>query len=223
MKQPKRQSLFLSRVTFLTLLLMQAGCAYIQNRYGETCKTRAYVQTDIESYVKSRYLPESPVRVAVIPFTTPANVSAKNLQFPGLGDILAWGIHAELVRSQALPIVEVLNRQDWPGKKEEFFTGNYGAITQSRYAGYDLALVGYMEMPHERETYHVYTKLIEVESGITVWYGQTTVHTRRGTMDRASQFLGMTARREDMYYTKPITEDASKCIVRAMLKDPEFE
>src|SRR4051812_36516187 len=117
------------------------SCSFLYNRYAESCNSHAYLQRGLYAYINSRYHYNSPVRMAIIPFSVPANISADNSERPGLGNELAWKIHAQLLATGQIPIVEVLNRQDWPNKKEEFFTGNFGAIAMAREAGYDLLMV----------------------------------------------------------------------------------
>lgn len=120
--------------------------------------------------------------MAVIPFSVPANISTFSTDRPGLGNELAWEVHARLLETQSIPIVEVLNRQDWPGKRDEFFSGNFGAISVAREAGYDLVMVGYVAPVQSLNRLSAHTKIIEVESGITLWYGETVVVSDRSWM-----------------------------------------
>ena len=212
----------LLRVIILTLLPLVAGCAYIERHYGESCNTRAYVASDVDTFLRSRFLKNSPVRVAVIPFTVPANLAAYSNEFPGIGNELAWKVQAEFLQKQAFPIVEVLNRQDWPGKKEEFFTGNFGALTHAMDAGYDLALVGLVESGDRLDTLVVDTKLIEVESGITLWYGRTRVVTDRKDMEAVSSFLFLTDNRPDLMYYDALIDKASRCIVTEIMAESVY-
>jgi hypothetical protein len=139
---------------------------------------------------------------------------------PGLGNELAWAVQRELLSTEIFPVVELLNRQDWPGKKEEFFTGNFGAISYARDAGYDLVLVGYFEPQERLDTWTIHTKLIEIDSGITLWYGTSRVSTSRKDMEEVSSTLGLTNRRPDLLYTNALLSEAAACIARDMFKDP---
>jgi len=190
--------------------------------YGESCNTRAYVASDVDTFLRSRFLKNSPVRVAVIPFIVPANLAAYSNEFPGIGNQLAWKVQAEFLRKQAFPIIEVLNRQDWPGKKEEFFTGNFGALTYAMDAGYDLALVGLVESGDRLDTLTVDTKLIEVDSGITLWYGRTSAVTSRKDMEEVAATLGLIERRPDLMYYDPLIEKASRCIVEEVMAESQY-
>jgi hypothetical protein len=207
-------------VMFLTLSSGLCGCLLLERRYGETCNTRAYAWTDIEGFINQRFTPHSPVRMAIIPFVTPANLAQRDNELPGLGNQLAWSVQRELLSTEVFPVVELLNRQDWPGKKEEFFTGNFGAISYSRDAGYDLVLIGYLEPQSRLDTWTIHTKLIEVDSGITLWYGTSQVSTMRKDMLEVSSTLGLTNRRPDLLYTDALLGEAAACIARDMLKDP---
>jgi len=187
---------------------------------GEYCKTRAYVWTDAESFITTRFPRHSPVRLAIIPFVTPANLAARDNELPGLGNQFAWSVQRDLISAEIFPIVEVLNRQDWPGKKEEFFTGNFGSLNYARDAGYDLVMVGYLEPQDRIDTIVVHTKLIDVESGITLWYGTNTTYTIRPDLLEVSSTFGFTDRRPDLMYTNPLMQEASRCIAWSVLNDP---
>ena len=209
------------RAIALGTTLCTAGCAFLGNHVGEWCNTRAYVRTDLAAYIDQRFTPKSPVRVGVIPFEVPANLSARSAQMPGLGNQLAWAVHRNLLATEVFPIIEVLNREDWPRKKEQFFTGNFGALQFARDAGYDMIVVGYLEPIYRLDTWNVHTKIIEVDSGTTVWYGSSKVYTNRSDMLEVSSFIGMTDRRPDIYWNDKLLETVAQCIAHDMTTDPE--
>lgn len=207
----------------LTCLLGTSSCSFLGRHAGEWCNTRAYVRTDLESFMDQRFTPKSPIRTGVIPFVVPANLAARSAQQPGLGNQLAWSVHRELLESGVFPILEVLNREDWPRKTEEFFTGNFGALAYARDAGYDLIVVGSLEPLARVDTWKIHTKIIEVASGITLWYGTTTAYTSRADMLEVSSTLGLTDRRPDLLYSQAIREKIASCIAYDMLHDPEVD
>lgn len=208
-------------VIFLTCTVSMTSCAYLGNHVGEWCNTRAYVRTDIPAYIDQRFTPKSPVRVGIIPFDVPANLSSRSAQMPGLGNQLAWAVHRDLLASEVFPIIEVFNREDWPRKKEQFFTGNFGALQFAKDAGYDMIVVGYLEPITRLDTWIVHTKIIEVDSGTTIWYGSSKVYTNRSDMLETSSFVGLTDRRPDIYWNDKLLSTVSECIARDMLNDPE--
>jgi len=122
--------------------------------------------------------------MAIIPFSTPANLSWQNAQNQGLGKELAWKFQSEFLAAGTIPIVEVMPRDDWPGKREEFWTGNFGALAQSREAGYDFVLVGFVDQMKSLDSMTVHSKIIDSDSGVTVWSGSTTVTTKKSQIDR---------------------------------------
>lgn len=199
------------KLTILSSVI--AGCSLFQDRYGETCKTRAYIREDVEAYIKTRFPSHSPIRVAIIPFSTPANIAAFDNERPGLGNEIAWRLHGEFLKSQIFPMIEVFNRQDWPGKKEEFFTGNFGSLQFARDAGYDLALIGFVDSPKDLYELPVLTKLIDTESGVTLWYGKSVVSSRRPELDRMSDAWWMGKRKPALLHTDSLVDEAAKCIV----------
>jgi len=210
-------------VILLTCLLGTSSCSYLGRHLGEWCNTRAYVRTDLQSFMDQRFTPKSPVRTGVIPFVVPANLSARSAQQPGLGNELAWSLQRKLLETEVFPIIEVLNREDWPRKKEEFFTGNFGALAFARDAGYDLIVVGYLDPFDRLDTWNVHTKIIEVASGITIWYGTSKVYTSRADMWEVSSTAGLTDRRPDLFFTKPLLETVTQCIAYDMTHDPEVD
>ena len=209
------------RAGILTLLfvLLCSGCAMIKERYGEHCKFRAYTKTILEDFITTRYVPGSPVRMAVIPFSVQANLAGTSTERPGMGNQLAWMIQAEMLRSGIVPIVEVFNRQDWPRKKEEFFTGNFEAINMARDAGYDLLMVGFVNPVSDIEYLSAEVKIIEVESGTTIWYGSVGAMTWQQDMHKTASYVSLEDRRPDMTYTTELMTRLSRCIVEEATSD----
>jgi hypothetical protein len=117
----------------------------------------------------------------------------------------------------------VLNRQDWPRKKEEFFTGNFGALSAARAAGYDLVLVGNVEPITRVDEYIVHSKVLDVESGITLWYGTSRVVTDRPDLLAVSSSLGLTDERPDFVHTDPLIKKAGECVAYDITHDPEID
>lgn len=215
----------LLRVILLTLLLvLSSGCSYFDSyferepRLPDECKSRAYLRVPLEDFLTRRYLSKSPVRLAIVPYSTPANLSAFNTEQPGLGNRIAWQLQAELARSGIIPIVEVLDRQDWPRKKEEFFTGNFGALSRARAAGYDLVLIGYMERMQGLDAISVYSKLIETTSNVTLYYGQVSASVVEGSFQRQG-YSWFGTRRPDLLRTNSLVGQMAQCTTFELLLD----
>ncbi len=207
-------------VIVLASLVQNFGCALIGRHSGEWCKTRAYIKTDLEGYINQRFTAKSPVRVGVIPFSVPANLANRGDQMPGLDNQFAWELQRKLLATELFPIIEGLDRQDWPGKKEEFFSGNFGALAYARDAGYDMIVVGYMEPLHRLDTWTIHTKVIEVAGGTTLWFGTSTAYTTRHDMLEVSSTLGMTDRRPDLQYVDALLETITSCVSREIASPP---
>ena len=190
---------------------------------GESCNTRAYVRTDLPGFIDQRFKGGVTARMAVVPFVTQANFTAQNSELPGISDKLAWTVQRELLGYDTLPIIEVFNRQDWPGKKDDFFTGNFAALSLARSAGYDLILLGYLERISRLDEWTIHTKIIDVDSGTTLWYGTSRVTTNRHDMYEVSGFFGVTSQRSDMLYTEQMVNEAGHCIARDIMIDPADE
>ncbi len=220
------QKLPCSRVRFLTLklvtlcaILLQAGCAYLEDRYGESCKSHADIRQGVMDYITRRYPSGAPVRLGIIPFSVPANLTTTNNELPGLENTLTRKIYSALIDYQEIPIIEILNREDWPGKKEDFFTGNHGALKIARDAGYDLVLVGSVEPLTSLTSMTAYSKLMDTESGVTIWFGKSTVDTHRRRMQNSAAYIGLENRRPDKIFTSSMTEELARCVAKAVMKD----
>ena len=208
-------------VKYLTLLSLSlaAGCSLTRHYVNDPCKSRAYIRTVIPDYVSTRFQSNAPVRVAIVPFSVPANVAGMNNELPGLGNDLAWKIHERFVDSNVFPIVEVFNRQDWPRKKEEFHTGNFGAIASARDAGYDLVFVGNVDPMKSLDELSATTKLIETESGTTVWFGQTTARSEARNINKSLSNYYLADRVPSTFDLGGLEEDLSRCIVREVTRE----
>ena len=219
MRLPK--SILHASVNLLTVLsaCTMSACSLISEHYAEPCKSYAYNRSILADHLSSRFNTGEPVRLGIIPFNVQANLAYNSVERPGLGYELASRVHAELLKSGQIPIVELMNRTDWPGKKEEFFTGNYGAIYQARDAGYDLVMTGYVEPLHTLDSMTVYTRIIEVESGLTLWYGRTVVVSMRPEVHTTAEILGMERRDPSRVYFYPMIGEVAQCVANAILKD----
>ncbi|MEZ4753593.1 MAG: hypothetical protein R3A13_04685 [Bdellovibrionota bacterium] len=190
----------------------------IDDYYPEECKTRAYIQNELPFYLTRRFHKESPVRLAIIPFSAPATIAGSSNEMPGVGDYLVRDVHAEMLRTGEVPIVEIFNRKDWPGKKEEFFAGNYGALQMARDANYDLVMVGYVEQMQSLDSMTVHTRIMEADSGISIWYGQSTVNSsRRSNNELKSDFYIEKWTPNDIS-TKDITHKLARCVVEGVME-----
>ncbi len=193
------------------------GCAAIRRQFNDECKSHAYISRGLNEFISSRYSSGAPVRLAIIPFSVPANLSTHSPEFPGLDRRLAELVHAHFISRDELPIIEVFNRLDWPGKKEEFYTGNFGAIAAAREAGYDFVMVGSLERISDASTLTAAAKVIEVESGITLYYGKTSVTSYKDSDRNFWAHIGADTRRPDKIFDSQLIEDLSRCVVESVI------
>lgn len=138
---------------------------------------------------------------------------------PGLGNELAWEVQRAILPTGELPIIEVFNRQDWPGKKEEFHTGNFGALAFARQAGYDLVLVGFLYPPRSYDELTADVKLIEVESGTTVYFSrsQAANAAHDSWVNWIERQTGILERRPELNFTNELVADLAGCISADLL------
>lgn len=205
----------------LSAIFLLSSCFLIHERYGEHCNSHAYVNRGLTDFIKSRFNYNSPVRLAIVPFSTAANLTAQYTERPGFGNEIAWKLHAYLLESGDVPIVEVFNRQDWPLKKEEFFTGNFGGLAMAREAGYDLVLVGYVEQQRNIRQIDAFVKLMDVESGVTVYYGKISSNTIREHFQDFEDTMLISDKRPSDLFLAEIKEKLPSCISEAILSDEE--
>lgn len=216
------------RVKLLTataVFMVATGCGYINthliSRYSDTCKTHTHIRMVLRDYLSRRYQAHSPVRLGIVPFSVAANLAAQNTEHQGLGEQLAWRTHQEFLQAGAVPIVEVLNRSDWPGKKDEFFSGNFGGLTMAREAGYDLVLTAYVEPLKSMDQMTAHVKLIEVESGITVWYGTVVASNSDDDINAAQSSVWLATRRPDKLAHTALVDRIATCTVKGIVSEEE--
>lgn len=184
----------LPRLFIIGGLLLLTGCSIrILPWIGQDCRIRADIDENIQDYIKARYDTSTPKRFAILPFDVPENFySPGNL--PGsinnnLSQELARKLQTALLGTQEFGIIEVFDRQVWQGKRDEFFRGNYSAIEQARYAGYDFLIVGMLEPLVDDHTFKIQTKLIDLSNSATVWSGLTEVSSNARAWDRSFLWL----------------------------------
>lgn len=209
----------LCRVVVLTLAASSVGCAALRNEYGETCKTRAYVRSSLPAYVSGRYAGNAPVRFGVIPFSVPVNLASQGLYFPGLGYDVAQRLQAELLDKEVFPMVELLDRRDWPRKTEEFYSGNHGALERARAAGYDVVVVGMVNPIVGTDKLSADVKVMEAETGITLWFGKTEVKTRRPDFYAVENFFELRHHRPAQLDFPAMTNELAGCISDQLAKE----
>jgi len=225
---PSKPCIVIARtLTLLYCLLLLSGCSAIQMANPnnlEQCKTHAYLHTPLDLFISQRFPRNSPVRIGIVPFSSQANIAAYSAQDPGLGTELSYHVRNLILQQGIVPIVEMLPREDWPRKYEEFHAGNFGAINMAKKAHYDLVLVGQIEPMHSMETLGVHTKLIEVHQGITVWSGRSEVRTLRHEREKTRPYSWFIDRQPNRVYTRMLTEKLAHCVAKGILaEDPLVE
>lgn len=204
---------------FSLATLSLSGCHYFQPKFQTTphCKSRAYVRSTVTEQLTMRNNSGIPRRLAIIPFSVPANLAPKSNELPGLGNKLAWRVQAESLASGEIPLVEVFNRQDWPGKKEEFFTGNFGTLDRALAAGYDFALIGLVDDLNSLDSFAAYTKVIDISSGTTVWYGYTSVSAKKHEQESVLDSMFRSTDDPSKLFSNQLIDELARCIVQGVV------
>jgi hypothetical protein len=128
-------------------------------------------------------------RLGIVPFITPANFAGSGDLQPSLGSQIAWRLHAEILRLNKIPIVEVLPWNDWPLKRDDFFSGNFESMRMAKTSGFDLIFVGYLEESSPLEVAAL-GKIIDVNQGKTIWYGRALAFSRRNSIASLKRNFG---------------------------------
>lgn len=173
----------------------------------EGCKIRTIVNQDLSGYLSTRYHYNQPVRLAVIPFDVPESFARPGDDTHHFGRRLAKNFQEELLQRGLPNIVELFNRENWPGKRDDFFSGNYQSIEYARNAGYDLVLLGHMQDIRDDDQMVVYTKVIDVANSVSIWSAKTTVFSRQRGINRELDMVVKGVRQPELF---PFTEQASE-------------
>jgi hypothetical protein len=159
------------------------------------------------------------IRMGIVPLVTPANLAGYSDQSPPLGAQLAWRLHGEILRTGKIPIVEVTGWHDWPLKREDFFTGNFQSLKRARESGFDLVFVGLLEQSTPEEA-AVLGKIIDVQAGLTLWYGRIYALSHRTQVNRFADSLAPSRdhsiERFDLF---PLYNKLMECVAAESLSD----
>ena len=63
------------------------------------------------------------------------------------------------------------------------------------------------------------SKIIEVDSGMTIWYGRSHVNTKRDNYNRLVSSFGFDEQRPDKLHSGAVIQEMSNCITREVLAD----
>jgi hypothetical protein len=199
-----------SLVVLGVISLTLSSCTYIQRNVVDDCKNRAFIGSNLKAFVTARFHNPEAVRLGIVPFSSAANLA------PEIGRTLAMRVHQELLPSGDVPIVEIFNREDWPGKRDEFYSGNFGAISIAREAQYDLVLVGMVAPLTRLDEMTLDLKVIEVESGTTAYYGRSVFRTGDDDVNDGLSSLWLSKREPSALVTPRVVDRLARCAVRGL-------
>lgn len=161
-------------LVMLITLISFCSCAVLDITESQPCKNHTNINTNLKKYITKRYLNKKLLRLGIFPFSVPANFTAKSLDRLDFGIVIAQKLQPYLLSSNLFTTVELLDYPEWSGKKQEFFANNLQAIEIARNIGLDFVVLGYLSPQNHIEQMTVYSKIIDVNTGITVYYGETT-------------------------------------------------
>lgn len=209
----------------LVLLLLLSGVALSGcslTRFPEdtgACKTHTYINLVLRDYLKERFHSQEMVRMAIVPFDVPETFAPPGNESVHFGRELARTYQLQLLETGIVPVVELFNRDRWPGKRAEFFTGNYQAIALARAAGYDFVTVGYLEELRDDHTLSVYAKVIDTQNQVTVWSGKVDAVSAARDVRSAMSKVGLAKERPDLFEFAERTKLLAECTAYAIEND----
>lgn len=217
----------LSALSYLALagclLSHVSGCGLVQLPVvTEECKIHTYIEARLEDYLSSQYGTQKVVRMAIMPFDVPETFAPPGNDSVHYGRELARKFQAELARTGKVTIVELFNRDRWPGKRAEFFVDNSGAIELARNAGYDLVVVGYMEELKDDSSINLYTKIIDTANRVSLWNAKTEARTNARQARNALARLRLDKDRPELFDFPVKTELLAHCTVQRITADDEI-
>lgn len=182
----------------------------------QDCNLHTYINLVLPDYVKQRYGKDAMPRMAVIPFDVPETFAPPGNESRHFGRELAQLFTTAFHSTGAITIVELFNRDRWPGKREEFFTGNFGAMQIARAAGYDLVLVGYLKDLTNDTDLVLLTRLIDTASQVTIWSGETKVHSEARDWRYLLSKLRLAKDRPELFEFPERARALASCTVEAI-------
>ncbi len=180
------------------------------------CKCHTYINLGLEDYLSERFSSGSLVRLGIIPFDVQESFAPPGNDSVHYGRGLAKQFSFDLKTANIIPVVELFNRDRWPGKREEFFTGNYQAISSARAAGYDLVMVGYLEEIKDANSLTLYTKIIDTQNNITVWDAKTVVESKAREYREALSEIHLAQKRPELFDFPVKSKELVNCTVDEM-------
>lgn len=157
------------------VLLMAPGCSLLPTEIIQSpCKTRAFTLESKESARDNTLANQQDSRLGIFAFDVPANLAAAIPDRGDSGVYLAARVQQQLMGGRLIGIVEVVPLYDWPGKREEFLRGNFGALTLGKDAGYDLVLVGAVQPQRRSNELSALIKVIDIRNHVTLEYFESS-------------------------------------------------
>ena len=201
------------------MIFLAAGCSIIGwPAKLEGCKIQTYINGQLPGYLKARYDSQQLTRLAVIPFDVPETFAPPGNESMYFGREIARRIQGHLYKTGELRIIELFNQDRWPGKREEFMTGNHHAIQLAADAGYDLVLVGYLEELRGDQELNIYTKVIDTNGGVTIWSARTTVYSYQRPVQQVLAQTRIFKDRPDIFPYHEQIEEFAVCTVDSIMK-----
>jgi len=157
----------------------------------------------------------------ILPFVVPENFAQPGADVPNVGRELAVEFAAQFRGAGAIPVVEMYNVDRWPGRREDFATGNYQALQLARNAGFDFLVVGYLEDLKGDDFFNIQVKLIDVSNNITLHHSLLRAYSRDRLWSREFGRSWFVQEHPNNYSFPEIIDESARCGVEAMMSDEQ--
>jgi len=213
---------------FCGFLLACLGCSVgswpFRTVKTEGCKIRTHTNAKLVDYVSGRFSSTTAVRALIIPFDVPESFAGSwnNYHDQHYGRELARLLRAELARTGELGIIELFAQNSWPGKRDEYFVGNYRAIQLAKDAGFQILILGHMEDLKNDEEMVILTKIIDATNNVTIWDAKTMVYSRDRAIGKLMGDMKLLRERPDLFNFPERAEEFAYCTVNFILTREEM-
>lgn len=200
--------------------VLLSSCSLIKSPLDwQRCKRHTYINLVLTDYLKQRFHSQQMARMAIVPFDVPETFAPAFNDSRNYGRELARNFQAEMNKVGEVSIVELFDRDRWPGKRDDFFKGNYEAVEIARAAGYDFVLIGYLENIKNDSTLELDTKIIDTQNQVTVWSAKTEVESNaRGLREDLSQ-VHLTKKQPELFDFPERTRELVRCTVDGIIEE----
>jgi hypothetical protein len=155
-------------ISLALLVVFLSSCSltntiYQQASYG--CNYHTFINNEEE-------ISGSIQRSAILPVIIPRNFYSP---LESLGNSLANSIHQKLLSQIETGVLELIDWNERPDTRKDFFEGNFNEMHLAWLNYYDYIYLSFLEQSDYKNNFTLFIKKIDINTGETVWYGKINV------------------------------------------------